>query len=188
MTETWSAGSKGNLSDWGYYEKLTTDLSQKQAKTGEKAFNTGQRDLGKSTDYWSKLIGGDKKELASAIEPERSTMGKAFEAGRKSIAEFGPRGGGTSAAIAESKFQEAGELGKMVSAKKTDAAGKMAEVGMSESKLGADQVEQAYTRLGSIFKDLISSQVAYETGKKTTDWGGIATGAGTAIAGLAIAF
>jgi hypothetical protein len=181
----WTSGVRGRMSDWGYFEKLTTDLAQKREQSGAKAYGKGQVDVGKSTDYWSKLLGGDKKEISSAIEPERSTMGKAFEAGRKSIAEFGPRGGGTSAAVAESRFQEAGELGKMVSAKREGAAEKLAEAGMAESKLGVDQMTQAETQLGDIFKNLLKAQVDYETGKQGTDWGAIASGAGKTIGTIA---
>ena len=190
-----SSGATGSMSDWGYYEKLNTNLAQRRDDIGQVEYATGQKDVsagqtnvGKSTDYWSKLLSGDKKELASAIEPERSTIGKAFDAGRKSISEFGGRGGGTSAAVAESKFQEAGEIGKLVSGKKEAAAGELAktglaqsEIGMQEANLGLDQMTKAEAQLGDIFNTLITQQVKYETGKKTTDWGGIAQGIGEAL-------
>jgi hypothetical protein len=148
---------------------ITLDIAEgyglRRAQEGEDVYGKGLGTAAKSTDYWSTLLSGDKKAVAEATEPERYSIGKAFQAGRQAIA-MGPRGGGTSSALAESRFEEAGQIGRLIQGQRAEAAKSLAETGMKQAELGLRDIQTAEQSLTSIFESLLSGQVAIRTGQK----------------------
>jgi hypothetical protein len=147
---------------------------------GENILAGGVDTTSKSKDYWGAILGGDKKKLAEATEPERYSIGKAFQAGRQAIS-MGGRGGGTSSALAESRFEEAGQIGRLVEGQRADAAKSLADVGLKEEQIGLSAEMSAEQSLTSIFETIFSKP---DQPRSPSGWATAAETAGKLIVGL----
>lgn len=91
-------------------------------------------------DFFKKLLTGDRKVLEETLSPEITTLHKQYESGRKTAAEFGGRGGGTNAAIAESRFKEAGDVSALVHGARKEGATGLTDIGQILANLGVGEM------------------------------------------------
>ena len=96
-------------------------------------------------DYYSALLGPNPQALMQAMQAERGRVIDQYDTARKSIGEFGPRGGGTTSAMATSRLNEAHDLSDLFAESKRDAAQNAGTIGMGLAGLGlsADQLASA---------------------------------------------
>lgn len=96
-------------------------------------------------DYYSALLGPNPQMLMQAMQAERGRVIDQYDTARKNIGEFGPRGGGTTSAMAQSRLSEAHDLSDIFAESKRDAAQNAGTVGVSLAGLGlsADQLASA---------------------------------------------
>jgi len=177
---TTGAGGKRSTSDVGL--DLSLGMSNVLGTQGQDTLKGGLDTTSKSTDYWGALLGGDKEKLAEATEPERYSIGKAYQAGRQAIS-MGPRGGGTSASLAESRFSEAGDVGRLVEGQRADAAKNVASTGLAEAGIGASLEQTATQNLTNIFQTLMQGYTQFHAGQPSTS-GELGSAAGGIIAQL----
>jgi hypothetical protein len=136
-----------------YFKSMTNVLGQ----GGQETFNTGQRgyaagvqDFGPALDYWNSILSGNKSQMETSIAPEKNDILSQYRAKRKQLAATGSRSGGTNESVAQSEFSQAGDIASLLqklrpqaAQQSSDIAGKLAQLGLSESGIGNDQMFQA---------------------------------------------
>lgn len=66
---------------------------------GSFAGQTGTKDVGEASRFWSDLLSGDPQKIAQILGPEISSINKQGQQAKKTAAEFGNRSGGTNASM-----------------------------------------------------------------------------------------
>lgn len=129
--------------------------SKNQAKDFE---GLSAETLGPVLKYFKTLIGGDEGALMSATTPERARVIDQYDTARKAISEFGPRGGGTNATLAGSRFQEASDLAGITSQARTNAVSGAANLGMGLTQAGLSSEQLANQDLGAILSGILGKE------------------------------
>jgi hypothetical protein len=113
---------------------------------GQAYLNEGMRDFSGPMEYFSQILSGNKSQMESAIAPEKNDILSQYRAKRKQLAASGSRSGGTNEAVAQSEFSQAGDVASLLqklrpqaAAGESDIAGKIAQLGLSESEIGSQQ-------------------------------------------------
>ena len=156
-----------------------TDLGQKADVLGDQ----GSDQLAPILKYFKQLAGGDPTALLEATKPERGRVIDQYDTARKAIGEFGPRGGGSTAALAESRFSEANKLSDVTAEARSNAMDKGAQLGTTLTGLGlsADQLQSA--DLNTVISAILQKQGLDVTkrGQNAAAASGIAEGLGTLL-------
>lgn len=122
--------------------------------------------------YFQSLMSGNPATVAAAESPQVSQISKQYEAAQQSTDTFAPRGGGATAANAESRFGEAGQIAGLLTGAQgtgvqgtTSIASLLAQLGQSLSGTGisalaggAGSTGSAISGASSIVGQLQSSQ------------------------------
>ena len=118
--------------------------------SGQGDYQQGLSDFGPALDYWNSILSGNKAQMENAIAPEKDDILSQYRAKRKQLAASGSRSGGTNEAVAQSEFSQAGDVASLLqklrpqaAKESSDIAGKLAQLGLSESGIGNDQMFQA---------------------------------------------
>jgi len=113
---------------------------------GQAYLNEGMRDFSGPMEYFSQILSGNKSQMESAIAPEKNDILSQYRAKRKQLAASGSRSGGTNEAVAQSEFSQAGDVASLLqklrpqaAAGESEIAGKIAQLGLSESEMGSQQ-------------------------------------------------
>jgi len=125
--------------------QLQTAATEKRQQAGELKQMGMQEALAPATEYYQKQLGEDPSALMDATKGERGRVIDQYDAARRAASQFGPRGGGTNAAISESYFTQANQLSDITSMAKKDAATQLGQLGATMTGLGlsADQLASA---------------------------------------------
>ncbi len=158
-----------------------TALRQKGALLG----GQGQQALAPTLAYYQSLIGQDPAALMQATAPERGRVIDQYDSARRAAAEFGPRGGATNAAIANSHFQQAQQLGDITSMAKRDATSQLAALGATMTGLGLSADQLASMDLNAVIQAVLGQDYLdiQKRGQTMAMWGGVGETAGS-LAGL----
>jgi hypothetical protein len=112
---------------------------------GQADYGTGISDFAPAETYWQNILSGNKSEMESAIAPEKNDILSQYRARRKQIAATGSRSGGTNEATATSEYSQAGDIAALLqklrpqaAKESSDIAGKIAQLGLSESGVGLE--------------------------------------------------
>lgn len=140
-----------------YLRSITNTLGSQGEQTfgtGQGVFGQGIKDFGPSMNYFNEILSGNKAQMESAVAPEKADILSQYRARRRNIAQQGARGGGTNEAVAASEFGEAGDVAKLLqrlrpeaAKESSDIAGKISQLGLSESQLGSEQMFAALSGL-----------------------------------------
>ncbi len=118
---------------------------------GQQGQQQGQEQLGQAGSYWSKLLGGDRTSIMSALQPEISSVTDQGNAQRRQAASMGTaRGGGTNALNQQSQTQEAKQISNLVAGARPQAAQQVGQIGTTELNNSANLLglgNQAATNL-----------------------------------------
>ena len=176
-----SSGS-GNLS----VDALTKALTDQSTKLGARSDQLGgEGDLSTKavTDYFRALVGGDPAALLDATKAERGRVIDQYDTARDAIAKFGPRGGGSTSASAASRISEANQLSDITAGARTNAADKLAGVGLSEQGLGLSAEQLASGDIGQVLQAMFGQQQldVQKSGQKSANYAAMAQGIGTLI-------
>lgn len=136
---------------------------------------SGKKDLLHVGDFFRKLLGGDRTEVAQTLAPEIQAVKDQYDATKRSISEYGPRGGGQVAAVGELEEKEAGQIGGMFATARQRGAAGLGEVGQVLAQLGLSAESLASGNLGTILQTLLGEQQveAGVTARKQAALGGI---------------
>jgi len=114
--------------------------------------------LGPVMQYFKQLMGGDPSALMDATRQERGRVIDQYDTARRAISQFGPRGGGTTSALAESRFAQAESLADITSSAQRDAASGLAELGPQLAALGLSSQSLASQDLNSIINTILTRE------------------------------
>ncbi len=156
---------------------LNDTLAQLKANgaTGAAAVNTGMSGLESAKRNYQAGANGSLEQLQSLYNPEISTVLSQYDNAAKSAAEFGPRGGGRTAAMAELPFRKAGAVGQIIGGARAGATQGLADVSGKEAQLGTSLTGQSTGALSSLLAPKTQSdQLTNENSKALgTGIGGI---------------
>ena len=167
-----------------------TDLLQKQATgaeaQGEQSSAMGTDALAPVMKYLQSILGGDPQALMAATQPERGRVIDQYDTARRSAAEFGPRGGGTTSALAKSRFDQAASLADITSTARREAVATEGELGVQLKSLGLSAEGLASTDLNSIINAVLNKQYldVQKRGQNAALLGDVGTAAGSIIGAL----
>lgn len=141
--------------------------------------------LGPALEYLTKLAGGDPAALMDATRQERGRVIDQYDTARRAISNFGPRGGGTTSALAESRFTQAESLADITSSARKDAVAQLSELGPQLGALGLTAQQLASMDLNSLISTLLTREGfdVQKRGQNMEMWGGIGEALGT-LAGI----
>lgn len=98
---------------------------------GAATFGTsqGEGDIMKSQNFWSSILSGDMSKISQVLGPEMSAVNKQTQQRKKTAAEFGNRGGGTNAVMANLDTDASTQIHNMISKLTTGAASSLGSMG-----------------------------------------------------------
>ena len=138
---------QGTLNDAMATARQTRDM-------GGTLFGTGAPLLQAASNYWQKLLTGDRNALLEATAPERLSIERNFEGVDRGI-KYGPlRGGARDMAQAEADRVKAGQIGSLVPAARAQAAAGGAQLGLSAAGAGVN----ANSAASQLFTTLYGTQ------------------------------
>jgi hypothetical protein len=101
--------------------------------------------LNPAIDYLKAVLGGDRQAMLQATMPERRRVIDQYDAAKKAIAEFAPRGGGTAGALANLNASQAGDLAQVGSQARGNAVNQAGILGanLKGASIGAEGAASA---------------------------------------------
>ncbi len=120
---------------------------------------TGAREtLAGPLDFWKTILGGDRQEMLSALAPEVNTIVSQYDTARRNITNLAPRGGGRSAIQAESRFEEANVIQRLLQESRRRAATEVSAIGGQLTALGAAELGAATGTTTNLINSLLAKR------------------------------
>jgi hypothetical protein len=150
---------------------------------GQATSAEGDTALSPAMNYLKSILSGDPSAMLAATQPERGRVIDQYDTARRNTAAFGPRGGGTTGALAGSRFQQASSLSDITSGARRDAVKSETELGVNLKQLGLSQEALATQDLGTVINSILSTQELgiQKRGQTTAMLGGFGEAAGSII-------
>lgn len=117
-----------------------------------------QEQLGPIMEILKQLTGGDPNALLAATRPERARVIDQYDTARKSISEFNPRGGGTNAVLAQSRFNQADESANLTANARNSALKTSADLGTALAGLGLNAKQLQTMDLNAIIQAILNKK------------------------------
>lgn len=125
----------------------------------------GEADIGKAQNFWSAILSGDMSKISTVLGPQMSAINKQAQQEKKTAAEFGNRGGGTNAALANIDSGVTSQINNMISSLTSGSASSLGSMGSSllgtglgasEAKFSADTKihDENQAKWADIFKSI----------------------------------
>ena len=153
---------------WMGFQGPQADLVAKSATTGDKLttqgtglLNSSISAMDKSTDFFSKLLGGDSDALMRTVQPQVDTILHQYDTAKRSAAEFAPRGGGRNAAMQDADFAEAGDISKLIGGAAPMAADKLRDIAAQFGYIGLGASGQGENATQDAMKNIFQQQGLY---------------------------
>ena len=156
----------------------------KVGQIGDTLVDSGQGALDPVLNYLKGILGDDPQALLRATQGARGRVIDQYDTARQTIAQFGPRGGGTNAVLAGSRISQANALADVTSTARREAVGQAAALGTGLTGLGltAAQIEQS--DLNTIIQTILTRE-GFDVSKRGQNMealGGLGEALGTIIA------
>jgi hypothetical protein len=168
-----------------YQQLLQKQAGSAQAE-GEASSAMGNEALAPALKYLSSLLGSDPQALLAATQPERGRVIDQYDAARKAVENFNPRGGGATSALASSRFQQASSLADITSSARRNAVASEAELGTSLKSLGLDAQKLASSDINDVINAVLGQQKlnVEKRGQNAQLAGGLGEAAGSIIGAI----
>lgn len=127
------------VSDWtdpGQVAGAAGATASNLGATGAGLVGQGQAALGPVLQQLMQIIQGNQTAVDTALAPQESSIISQYDTARRAIANFTPRGGGQTSALAGSRIAEAGKISDLRSSARTSAIGELASIGGTELSAG----------------------------------------------------
>ncbi len=111
-------------------------------------------------DFWKTILGGDRQEMLSVLAPEVNTIVSQYDTARRSLTNLAPRGGGRSAIQAESRFEEANVIQRLLQESRRMASREVADIGGRLTTLGVSELGISTGAAGNLISDLLRRETA----------------------------
>lgn len=123
-------------------------LSQQGAAT----YGMGRAALGGATNYYQRLLGGDKSQLAQAVAPERAALTDTYRGAERGLDRTGAQGAARDIASADLNRDRAGKIGALVSGVRPGAAAALGNLGQAGVQMGIGATQGA----GGIYAQMLN--------------------------------
>lgn len=140
------------------YMQMLQESSKGLRKQGQEFGQTGSEALGPVLEHFKNLLSGDPQALLNATKAQRGRVIDQYDSARQAITNFGPRGGGTTSALAASRFSEANALSDITSQAQEGAAGALAQLGPQLAGLGLSAQQLASADLESVIRAIFAQK------------------------------
>lgn len=111
-------------------------------------------------DFWKTILGGDRQEMLSVLAPEVNTIVSQYDTARRNITNLAPRGGGRSAIQAESRFEEANVIQRLLQESRRMASREVADIGGRLTTLGVSELGISTGAAGNLISSLLQQETA----------------------------
>lgn len=172
--------AKGGKNPEDPLNSILKQYSEQSQQKGESLSGQGEAAVSPALKYYRDLLSPNASDLMAATAPERGRVIDQYDTARKAVAQFGPRGGGTTGALAESRFDQAESMGDITSQARRGAAGGSAELGLQLESLGLSHEALASQDIGTIIQSILNRQYLDVTkrGQTMQAWSGVGQMAG----------
>ena len=109
-------------------------------KAVEDLYGGGTKAVGSATDYWGKILSGNRAAMMEGLAPEVKTIQGQYANVAKANTMLAPRGGGRAAVAAEAPYSMASAIQTLLQGVRPQAAGAMSQIGLSELGLSQQQL------------------------------------------------
>ncbi len=133
-------------------------ISDFQRHFGKKNTKAGLADFRAADDYWTQLLSGDRTAVAQRLGPDLARVSDQYDAARKTISEFSPRGGGRGAALTNLSTQQAAQTGDAFLRAKPEAAQAMERLAVERSAAGSGALSASANSIGQMLSALLGGQ------------------------------
>lgn len=119
---------------------------------------TGSATTTPATKYLQDVLSSNPGAILDATKQERGRVIDQYDTARRAIANFGPRGGGTTSTLAESRFQQAEALSDVTSSARRDAVSAAGDLGTRLTALGLSADQLASADLNSVIRAILARE------------------------------
>lgn len=181
-----ASGGDGDVSGGVNYDSITRQISERAGKKSARADALGaeaDESMALVTDYFRKLAGGDAAAVAQATQPQRARVIDQYDTARNAIANFGPRGGGSTSASAMSRISQANQISDITAGAQADGADKLANIGMAQEGLALSAEQLASADMNTLISAVLNREGldAQKSAGKGQMAAGLAQGLGTLL-------
>jgi hypothetical protein len=134
------------------------------------ASGVGQGDVTAASKWYDSILSGDPTKMAEAVAPETSAIQGQAQQEKNKLAQFAPRSGGTTAAVAGLDANTRAQIIKLLGGLQSGAAGNLSSLGTTEQGVALENRDAGDK----------ASQQQLENWQKSIIGQGITTGAGYA--------
>ncbi len=166
-----------------FTSKLLSNSEGLKSKANEFG-NMSAESIGPVLQYLKSILGDDPSAILDATRQDRGRVIDQYDTARQTIAQFGPRGGGTTSALAESRFSEAETLADLTSSKRSEAVALSGQLGTAFAGLGLSADQLADADLNTILNAILARE-GFDVAKRGQNMealAGIGEAVGTIIA------
>jgi hypothetical protein len=96
------------------------------------ASGVGQGDVTAASKWYDSILSGDPTKMAEAVAPETSAIQGQAQQEKNKLAQFAPRSGGTTAAVAGLDANTRAQIIKLLGGLQSGAAGNLSSLGTTE--------------------------------------------------------
>ncbi len=151
-------GSKDDGNPEDDFTSLLTKQSQGLQSQGTELAGQGGQTIQPLIQYLQGIFGSNPSGVLDATKSQRGRVIDQYDAARKALAEFGPRGGGTTSASANSYTSEANALNEITSDAQSEARGLTAQLGTQLTGLGLSAEQLASQDLESVIRTILGRE------------------------------
>lgn len=144
---------------------------------GQDILGQGQRMLQPVLQQLMLLLGGDPEAINQAIQPEVAGVVSQYDAAKRAISEFTPRGGGQASAISNMRAGQARDIGMLKATARREATGQLAELGLGQERIGGSLAQTGLQGLSSVLQGSVQ-----EAQNKRAFWSDLGMGIGSIAA------
>jgi len=135
---------------------------------GGELVGEGRATLEQPTNYWSRLLGGNRAQMAQATAAPRGAITDIYRGAERGLERSGVRGAQRDVASAELNRQQAGQIAGLTTGVQPAAAGALTDIGAGQISQGAPMIGQA----GGLYANLLGQgaqnrRYGREEGEKT---------------------
>lgn len=150
-------GVAGEL-DFNSIAQSIKGASAERGDRGRRMQAEGDDALAQVSQYFSSLAGGDAAAVARATQAQRGRVIDQYDSARKAIAEFSPRGGGTTTVSAQSRIDQANQITDITSEAQGDAAKSLAALGINMEQIGLSEEQLRSADLNTLISAVLGKE------------------------------
>ncbi len=110
----------------------------------------GEEATATANNFWTSILSGDPTKISQVLGPQMSAINKQGQQNKKTLSEFGNRGGGTNAAAQNIDDTTRSSINDLISKLTGGAAGALGASGSSLLAAGASADEGAFSEANTI--------------------------------------